>query len=89
MTWARELKFPMMKANSPIYKVLRMRRAITSSSGAIAQNSPAKVMSMAIRMPASQWTSPGTRPNPESMYWVKVPRKLSITPVPFTAAGLR
>ncbi len=32
-TWARELKFPMMKANSPIYNVLRMRRAITSSSG--------------------------------------------------------
>ena len=27
----------MMKANSPIYNVLRMRRAITSSSGAMAQ----------------------------------------------------
>ena len=37
---------------------------------------------MAIRTPASQRTSPCTRPKPESMYWVKVPRKLSMTPVP-------
>ena len=59
-----------------------MRRARTSSSGAIAQNRPASVMSMAISTPASQRTSPCTRPKPESMYWVKTPRKLSMTPVP-------
>ena len=37
---------------------------------------------MAMRTPASQRTSPCTRPKPESMYWVNVPRKLSMTPVP-------
>ncbi len=42
MIWARVLKFPMMKAKRPIYNVLRMSRAITSSSGAIAQKRPAK-----------------------------------------------
>ena len=59
-----------------------MSRAITSSSGAIAQKRPASVMSMAMSTPASQRTSPCTRPKPESMYWVKVPRKRSMTPVP-------
>ena len=58
-----------------------------SSSGEIAQKSPARVMSIAINTPASQRTSPCSSPNPELMYWVKVPRKPSMTPVPFIAAG--
>ena len=37
---------------------------------------------MAMSTPASQRTSPCTKPKPESMYWVNVPRKLSMTPVP-------
>ena len=41
---------PMMKAKTPIYRVFRMRRASTSSSGAMAQKRPARVMSIAIRM---------------------------------------
>src|SRR5579859_7886942 len=39
-------------------------------------------MSIAISVAASQRTSPWTRPKPESIYWVKVPRNRSMTPVP-------
>src|SRR5271166_6013633 len=53
-----------------------------SSSAPQDQKSAASVMSIAISVLAIKATSPPRRPKPLSMYWVKVERKLSMTPVP-------
>ncbi|MDT4877481.1 hypothetical protein FQZ97_1130020 [compost metagenome] len=61
----------MMKANAPTQSTFRINRAITSSPGPaawlIAQNSPAKVMSMTTNVAVRNATSPCRRPKPESM----------------------
>src|SRR5271169_2131539 len=53
-----------------------------SSSAPQVQKSAARIMSMTIRVLAIKATSPLRRPKPLSMYWVKTPRKLSMTPIP-------
>src|SRR5690606_95172 len=58
-----------------------MRRAMMSSSAPQLQNSAASVTSMTMSVVATNATSPPSNPKPESIYWVKTPRKLSMTPV--------
>ena len=52
-----------------------------SSSPAQLQNSAARMMSMRTSVRARKFTSGPSRPKPLSMYCVKMPRKLSMTPL--------
>src|SRR5713226_1830822 len=52
------------------------------------QNSAASVMSIAISVVATKATSGCSSPNPLSIYWVKTPRKRSMTLVPPMAHSL-
>ena len=59
-----------------------------SSSPLHDQNSAASVISIAISVVATKATSGCSSPNPLSIYWVKTPRKRSMTPVPPMAHSL-
>jgi len=56
-----------MKAKVPTYRTFLMRRARTFASPSTAQKSPARVMSIPIRIVVSAATSPCRSPNPLSM----------------------
>jgi hypothetical protein len=67
MTFARNEKLLMMKAKAPTYSTFLMSEGMTERSSAIAQNSPASVMSMAIRTVVRNATSGASSPKPDSM----------------------
>src|ERR1700727_1884330 len=75
----------MMKAKAPTYSVFLKSFTRTSSGPAAlnAQKSPASVISMAIRVAASQRTSALKSPKPESMYWPNTLVNWSMTPMSF------